>query len=213
MELVDLCLRSPFWESISAFPVGIQHINCISRGKPNSTYEKICQQGITKRIHPENRHHVNHFKTCRQAHLIITALCLCNTKVIGVASFPEDARETDMKEVFSKTSASSCQQSLPLENDDKQMTGLETSCLLPQEIKKIQSSKRYFVILFNAFVTAGDRFTLKIFWKDTALQDSFKFLIQRICHQDKLAPHSLIFTRAGMFHGVSSLPCTDLVVS
>lgn len=93
--MVDLCLRSPFWESISAFPVGIQHIYCISRGKPNSTHEKICQQDISKRTHPENRYCVNHFKTCRETHLIITALCLCNTKVIGVTSFPEDARETE----------------------------------------------------------------------------------------------------------------------
>lgn len=67
-------------------------------------------------------------------------------------------------------------------------------CTSP-EIKKIQYSKSYFDILFNAFVTAGDRFTLKIFWKDIALKDSFKFLIQRIRHQDK--HYSLYLTARG----------------
>lgn len=66
------------------------------------------------------------------------------------------------------------------------MPGLETTRVLPLSITKIQSSKRYFVTVFSALVTAGDGFALEVsFGKDLNLQASFKPLIQRSCHQGR----------------------------
>lgn len=77
-ELVNLCLRSPFWwqsfYSFSVFPMGTHHTS--PEDRTISNYEKNCQQDFSMRMCSENKILYEHFLKRGQKYLIITPFWL-----------------------------------------------------------------------------------------------------------------------------------------